>query len=206
MKLYMLRLTLLLTLITPLGAEAAQPFAATPSEMMLLPQYCQAKYGRDRSNPAAQERWRTVFGIKNWRNMHHYCDALKEMLRANNSIGEPSERLFHLQKAHQGLKHIINVETTKNWALRPEAYTKLGAVSLDLARITRNLQYDGEAVASFNSALEINPRYVPPYRYLSDFYADQGKKEKALEIVKEGLKYVPKSRSLKRRLKELGGK
>lgn len=201
-----LRLTLLLALLTPLCANAVEPFAVTPNELMLLPQYCQAKYGRDRNNPAAQQRWRTIFGIENWRNMHHYCDALKEMLRANNSIGKPSERLFHLQKAHQGLKHIINAETTKNWVLRPEAYTKLGAVSLDLARATHNVQYDGEAVASFNSALEINPRYIPPYRYLSDYYADHGEKGKALKIVKEGLKYVPKSRSLKRRERKLEGK
>lgn len=186
--------------------RAVDSYGITEQEMLLLPDYCQAKYGKYRGNKAVSDRWSRVFGPENWHNMHHYCHHLKEILRADRSIGNTSERLFHLQKARQGLERLLENETTDDWVLRPEAHTKLAKVLLDMARLRKNAGYESEAVNHLKEAIQIKPDYVPPYLRLADYYADHGEPEQALEVVREGLNHVSDSSALERRNKELSAK
>jgi tetratricopeptide (TPR) repeat protein len=63
-----------------------------------------------------------------------------------------------------------------------------------------------EAVSDWSKARTLDPEYVPSYIALADYYAEIKQQGKALEMVSEGLRYVPASKGLQRRYQELGGK
>jgi tetratricopeptide (TPR) repeat protein len=190
--------------LQPIAAYALQPFAVTESELALMPQYCQAKYGKDRGNQAIGNKWREIYGDKNWANQHHYCDALKFIVRANRNLGDKAELSYNLEQAQRGIEHMLNVEQTPDWVLRPEAHVNLGKLYLHMIRVGKGSE--GKAVRNFEQAILIQPDYEPAYSALSDFYADKGLKQKALNVIEEGLRHAPESKMLLRRFKELGGK
>lgn len=185
-------------------ANAVEPFAVTESELALMPPYCQAKYGQDRGNQAISDKWRGIYGDQNWLNMHHYCDALKFIVRANRSFGHKAELSYNLENAQRGLEHMLASEQTPDWILRPEAHVHLGKVYLRMTLLGKGSE--GKAVQNFGQAISIQPDYEPAYSALSDFYAGKGLKQKAFDTIEEGLRHSPDSKRLLRRFKELGGK
>lgn len=190
--------------LQPFTANALEPFGVTESELALMPPYCQAKYGKDRDNQAINDKWRGIYGDQNWGNQHHYCDALKFIVRANRSLGSKAELSYNLEQAQRGIEHILASEQTPDWILRPEAHVHLGKLYLRMIRVGKGTE--GEAVQNFQQAILIQPNYEPAYSALSDFFADKGLKQKALDVIEEGLKHSPDSKRLLRRFKELGGK
>jgi hypothetical protein len=50
----------------------------------------------------------------------------------------------------------------------------------------------------------LKPDYWPPYGSLSDYYKTVGEIAKARELLETAISFAPDSRSLKRRLAELG--
>ncbi len=185
-------------------ANAIEPFAVTEGELTQMPEYCQAKYGRDRGNRAIVEKWRGIYGDQNWLNMHHYCDALKFIVRANKSLGNKADLRYDLEQAGHSIEHLLTVEQTPDWILRPEAHVNLGKVYLRLAQFGRG--YEGKAIQNFEKAKLIRPDYEPAYSALSDYYAGKGQKQKALNFIEDGLRHSPDSKQLMRRFKALGGK
>lgn len=189
--------------LQPFTANALEPFAVTESELALMPPYCQAKYGKDQGNKAISDKWRGIYGDKNWGNMHHYCDALKFIVRANRSLGNKHELGYNLQQAQRGIEHMLAFEQTPDWLLRPEALVHLGKTYLRLERFIKGSE--GKAVHNFGQAILIQPDYEPAYSALSDFFADKGLKQKALNVIEDGLRHSPDSKNLLRRFKALGG-
>jgi tetratricopeptide (TPR) repeat protein len=185
-------------------ASALEPFAVTEGELAQMPQYCQAKQGKDRGNQAIIDKWRGIYGDQNWLNMHHYCDALKFIVRANKSLSNKADLRYNLEQAGRGIEHLLTVEQTPDWILRPEAHVNLGKVYLRLAQLGRGSE--GKAIQNFEEAKLIQPNYEPAYSALSDYYADKGLKQKALSVIEDGLKQSPDSKQLLRRFKALGGK
>lgn len=190
--------------LQPFNANALAPFAVTESELALMPPYCQAKYGKDRGNQAISDKWRGIYGDQNWLNQHHYCDALKFIIRANRSLGNKAELTYNLEQAQNGLEHLLASEQTPDWILRPEAHVHLGKIYLRMMRLGKGSEV--KAVQNFEQAILIKPDYEPAYSALSDYYVDKGLKQKALNFVEEGLKQSPGSKRLLRRFTELGGK
>lgn len=190
--------------LQPFTANALEAFGVTESELALLPPYCQAKQGKDRGNQAIIDKWRGIYGDQNWMNMHHYCDALKFIVRANRSIGKKAELSYNLENAQRGIENLLASEQTPDWILRPESHVHLGKIYLRMALLGKGTE--GRAVLNFEQAILIRPDYEPAYNALSDFYAGKGLKQKALQTAEEGLKHSPDSKSLLRRFKELGGK
>lgn len=185
-------------------ANAIEPFAVTPGELALMPPYCQAKYGVDRGNRAISDKWRGIYGDQNWMNMHHYCDALKYIVRANRSLSNKANLKYDLVQAAKGIEHLLKAEQTPDWILRPEAEVHLGNIYLRLSQMGQGSE--GRAVQAFEQAIAIGPDYAPAYSALSDYYADRKLGQKALNVAEEGLKHVPDSKPLLRRFKALGGK
>lgn len=185
-------------------ANALEQFAVTESELALMPAYCQAKQGKDRNNRTINDHFRGIYGDQNWLNQHHYCDALKFIIRANRSLGNKAELRYNLEQAQHGIEHMLASEQTPDWILRPEAHVNLGKISLRMIRLGKGSE--GKAVQNFQQAILIQPNYEPAYSALSDFFADKGLKQKALDVIEEGLKHSPDSKSLLRRFKALGGK
>lgn len=190
--------------LQPFTANALEPFRVTESELALMPPYCQAKQGKDRGNRAINDRFREIYGAQNWLNMHHYCDALKFIIRADRSLGNKTELSYNLEQAQIGIEHMLASEQTPDWKLRPEAHVNLGKLYLRMIRLGKGSE--GKAVHNFQQAILIQPNYEPAYSALSDFYADKGLKQKALDVIEEGLKHSPDSKGLLWRFKELGGK
>lgn len=188
-------------------ANALEPWV-TESELALMPPYCQAKLGKDRGNQAIIDKWRGIYGDQNWMNMHHYCDALKFIVRANRSSGNKAamnyNMSYNLGNAQRGIEHMLAYEQTPDWILRPEAHVHLGKIYLRMTLLGKGSE--GKAVQNFGQAILIQPDYEPAYSALSDFYAGKGLKQKALNVIEEGLKHSPDSKRLLRRFKELGGK
>jgi tetratricopeptide (TPR) repeat protein len=189
--------------LLPVTANALEPFAVTESELALMPPYCQAKYGKDRGNQVISDKWRNIYGDQNWGNMHHYCDALKFIIRANRSLGNKNDLSYNLGYAQGDIEHLLASEQTPDWILRPEAHVHLGKLYLRLIPFGKGSEV--KAVQNFEQAILIRPDYEPAYSALSDFYASKGLKQKALDTVEEGLRHAPDSKRLLRRFKDLGG-
>ncbi|GAO34872.1 hypothetical protein SCT_0252 [Sulfuricella sp. T08] len=185
-------------------ANALERFAVTESELALMPAYCQAKQGKDRGNRAINDQFRGIYGDQNWLNQHHYCDALKFIIRANRNLGNKAELRYNLEQAQKGIEHMLASEQTPDWILRPEAHVHLGKLYLRMIHLGKGSE--GKAIQNFEQAILIQPNYEPAYSALSDFFADKGLKQKAFDVIEEGLKHSPDSKMLLRRFKELGGK
>ena len=59
------------------------------------------------------------------------------------------------------------------------------------------------ALASYERAIELKRDYWPAYARLADYYKDNGQRQKAREILEDGLKAAPDTKALQRRLREL---
>jgi len=199
----MLRLlsSLILVLSFQVPAFAVQNFAVTREELAMMPPYCTAHYGH-------------IFGLPRFEDSplrntipdgcpatHHYCDGLKAMIRVDTNRAESG---YWLSVAVQTFRSMVKRNDWSSCPLKAEAYVNLGRAVLRQSR--RDGTSPAEGVESLMKALELKPDYLAAYYALSDFYIDGQDKKKALSVVEDGLRHVPKSEVLLRRFKELGGK
>jgi tetratricopeptide (TPR) repeat protein len=84
----------------------------------------------------------------------------------------------------QGIQEYINAQLAM--AERPEAQANLG--SLYGARGEMD-----KALAAFNTAIDLNPAYVPAYVNLADLYRTQEDERKADSVLRRALKIAPES-------------
>jgi len=167
------------------GADFTPDFKATPQEA----QMCQALIyeGRDTSDR------------KNWMHMHHFCDCIRFTNRAFATLSNPAAFSFNLQEAIQGCDYVLRA-TTPDFSMLPEVHMQKG-------KVLRLQKQDAKAAAEFREAIRGNPNFVLAYVALADLEAGRGGNTKgALQIVTEGLRRVPESKSLQRRYTEFGGK
>jgi tetratricopeptide (TPR) repeat protein len=182
-------------------ALAGKPTNVTDAEMALLPKYCPDtfgfKYGDAYTNTSPNApKWVAMMG-KNFWAMHHYCWALINLGRAQKPSMPPGTRDTTRQYAIDDLQYVIE-NTTPDFILLPEIYTKIGEVQIDLKRPM-------DARDSFARARSLKPDYWPPYFQWGQYLLQAGLKKDAREVVEEGLSYAPQSRALRSLLVELGG-
>jgi tetratricopeptide (TPR) repeat protein len=194
-------LALLILLFCQMPAFGVQDFAVTREELALMPPYCTAYYGHLFGLPPLQESPLRSTVPDGCPALHHYCDGLKSMIRADRNDKESG---YWLGVAAQAFQSMARREDWASCPLRPEAYMNLGKALLRQSQ--RGQGSSAEAAANFMKALELNPDYLPAYYALSDYYIDLGNKKKALGVVEDGLRRLPDSKGLLRRFKELGGK
>lgn len=128
----------------------------------------------------------------------HYCEGLIHLNRAYSSIGDKRKMGYNLSVAIDNFNYELS---------RPaKANVKRGEVHVNKARALKLMGRNGEAAAEFNKALSYKLYTPDAYQALADHFREAGNKQKALEMVSEGLKHNPNSRGLKRRYTELGGK
>ena len=190
--------------VAPCAAEIqgypASVLATDPREVALLPRYCiyaQSFRGTvpGGSNQAEIRRWTSVMG-PTFEHMHHYCWGLMKNNRANVLARTQQDRLFYLGDAIGEFDYVIQ-RAPPDFVLLPEILTKKGENLLRLGK-TR------EAVRELIRAIELKPDYWPPYEALSEHYRAAGDIAKAREMLEQGLSFSPDSKTLKRRLAELG--
>jgi tetratricopeptide (TPR) repeat protein len=168
---------------------------ATDSEIASLPPYCAVKL---KANPASPEYqlWGQTLG-PDFQHTHHYCFGLLDIMHYYRSRTAQDKR-FHLQNAMGNLSYMVN-HAQPTYSLMPDVYLNRGLVFSLQGR-------NAEAVQDMSKALELNPRLPKAYSALADYYAGINMKDRALETIKNGLRYNPDTTSLQRRYRELGGK
>jgi len=181
-------LAITITLSTNLLAKSP----TSDADINLLPPYCKAKYGKTSSADA--DNWKRRFGRGNWVHMHHYCSGLNKMNKAIQSF-DVAERNNILESAIKSFDY-VQTRWPSTFVLQPEVCLKKGEAFMKLNQV-------GSALGQFTQATKLNPKYTPAYAELSDYYKDQGEKEKAIQILEQGLTHKPNSKMLKRRLEEL---
>ncbi len=182
-------------LISTKCAFAVKPFAASDAEVAVLPKYCEVKLRKERPSYEQQHNyWSNIFGKDDWNNMHHYCYALYHINRYYSEL-RPADRRHYAKVAINNLDYVIN-RATPNFKFLPEILVKKGTILSSIGE-------KNKAIMLFNDAIRINPKYAPPYKKLSQIYIDNNQFNEAKSILEKGIKNIPKSKSLKRRLRRL---
>lgn len=170
-------------LLLSMPVLAVPPYAATPAEQAM----CQARV-YSRLGPRDQNNM----------HMHHYCDGLRFLDRAYASMRDKDDMRYNLQRSIGNFDYVLSHT--------PEDYSMRGEVHVGKARALKLLGKRGEAVSEYHKALRYSLESPDVYVALADHYKETGDKQKALELVTEGLKHNPNAKALKRRYSELGGK
>jgi tetratricopeptide (TPR) repeat protein len=169
-----------------LSAIAAEPYGPTEQEAKMLPAYCQG-----------DEYWKSVLGPDiGWNN--HTCYGINRLNRyyksTNSRVGKAQ-----LETALDDFNYSIG-HLKPDFKLMPEIYLYRGTTYKLLAR-------NGEAAADFLKAISLDPKLARAYSELADVYASRmSRRDKALEIVTEGLRHNPQVKGLQRLYREFGGK
>ena len=176
-------------LVQPAFAE----WAPSKAEMRALPPYCAARWD-DKSE--AFKSWRATMG-SDFNHIHHYCAGLNFVNRAHGMASQ-KDREGTLSAAVRNFDYILT-HTQQGFYLRPEDLMNRG-IALTM------MQKPGEAIGNLLKAIEMNPKLTRAYLSLSEIYEKQKSNIKALEIVTEGLRHNPDTKSMQRRYTKLGGK
>lgn len=181
-----LRYAGLLLMGLSLTAHAAQPYGPAAEEAKMLPDYCQ--------NP---EKWNSTWGpAAVWNN--HTCYGINWLNRYYKSRTS-SEKRDSLQNALGDFNYSVG-KLPPDFPLMPEIYMYRGSTYNLMGR-------NGEAVADLRKAIGLDPKLTKAYNELADLYETKlSQRDKALEIITEGLRHNPDVKSMQRRYTRLGGK
>lgn len=182
--------TLLGMLLTIPSATAA--WAPDQAEMAALPPFCAARFNE---GSEAFNSWRSTMG-GDFIHVHHYCAGLNFLNRARGMSSSKTRDI--LGATVREFDYVLS-HAAPEFYLRAEILMNRGVA---LSMLKRN----GEAVGNLLKAIELDPKQPRAYMTLTDLYATQKNRTKALETVTEGLRHNPDTRSLQRRYTELGGK
>ncbi len=177
-------------------AASTLPYRPTQAEIPLLPGFCKASYGE--GNPSDQRYWAEHFGLANWPYMHYFCDGLNHFNRAARLTRNKAMREHYLGVAEQSFDRLL-ANSTEDFPLRAETHLFKGRALLMKG-------HDKEALAEWAEASAAKPDLVEAYVAIADYLAGKKEKQRALEIVTEGLRHAPEVKALQRRYDELGGK
>lgn len=186
-------LMVLVSGLSGLATQAQGEFKVTDAEIASLPIFCAARY---KGSASEYDTWIQRLG-SDFAHTHHYCNGLNFINRYYRSRSQ-QDKVYNLDNARGNLEYMVT-HADPAYSLMPDVYFNLGVVSS-----LRN--QPAQAITHFNKAIQLNPRQPRAYSALADFYAKNKQTAKALEIVTEGLRYNPDTKSLQRRYTELGGK
>lgn len=190
----LLKATLFLALALNASASlAVEPWTPTDAEMASLPPFCKARFNE---GSPEYKLWESMLG-KDFGHTHHYCAGVNFLNRYYRARSAQAKR-FNLNSARATLDYMVT-HAAPTYSLMPDVYLSLGTVYM-------LSNQSGQAIASFNQAIELNPRLPKAYGAIADFYLKAKQPAKALEIVTEGLRHNPDTKSLQSRYRELGGK
>ena len=157
-----------------------------------LPSYCAY-----RLTPAGKEnksnRYPALRSV--WIHIHHYCAGIYAENQAKMSLDDRKKRQYLEQVIYQ--MNYVGKHCTPQCILYPELHTRLGWALKEMGKLV-------EATEQFHMAIKAKPDYAKAYAQLADLYADNHRVEDARRVLQKGLKVIPNSRSLKRRLDRLG--
>lgn len=178
-------------------ALAIGNFKPSPAELASLPAFCAVRaqpYGNQPGHPEVKP-WLSIYG-QDWIHMHHYCSGLNAINRSYRSANR-KEKENALQNAVSEFDYTLR-NISQNTRLSAEVFMARGQALLGLGRTPA-------ANRDLEQALVIDPSLRRAYGLLADSYIALKQRDKALQVISEGIRHNPESTSLKRRYDELGG-
>lgn len=172
-------------------------FKPSPAELAALPAFCAPRaqpWGNQASHPEVRP-WASIYG-QDWIHMHHYCAGLNFINRSYRGASK-SEKDNTLRTAVSEFDYTLK-NIRSNTALSAEVLMARGQALLGLGRVP-------EANRDLDRAVAIDPKLKRAYGLLADSYVALKQKDKALQVISEGIRRNPEATSLKRRYDELGG-
>jgi tetratricopeptide (TPR) repeat protein len=197
------RLALGISLMGMAGmASANKPDNITDAEMKVLPRYCPDtmgfNYGDAYTNTSPRAgHWVALMGKGFW-NMHHYCWAQINLLRAQRNGVSRQFKQGILGGVRSDYQYVLS-RSPADFIMRPEVLTRLGEVELMLAN-------PNAANIAFSSARELKPDYWPAYSHWAEYLIRAGKKAEAKQLLQTGLEYAPNAKVLVEQYRMVGGK
>lgn len=181
---------LLITLFfaSPTFAEIFNAFPKTDLQFAMLPPYCEARMRHE--NDLKGQLWRKKLG-PDFVHVHHYCAALNALNEAYKTSYKEDTRGM-LSRAIKEIEYMEH-QTSSNFILRPK-------IAYDKGTAYEGLKDYPNAISQYQQSIKYNPKLTPAYVALSDLYLKLNKKKEAMEILKQGLKFKPDSKALKKRL------
>ena len=179
-----------------LAGKFPSTYPETASDFMTLPPYCKARAGQDSANAVAL--WQRRLGA-NWIHVHHFCAGLHSLEHMENisfgSANAKEQKLFYF-KSILGETSYMETHGQENISLFPFIYcTKVKGLI--------EFKHYEEAKKYLNKAINLNPKYSLSYFLLADVYQKTNNITLAKKTLEDGLKYSPKSKRLKRKLKKV---
>lgn len=178
------------------SALAAYSFSRHPNTeqgWQSLPPYCKVKVLQIE---AEYVMWIQTLGPAVFGSIHHYCSGLHFMNNYYKSRTKEDKR-FSLESSVGEITYSIN-KASGNEKILPTFYVNRGKALLLLGR-------SPEGIRDMMKALQLNPQTTEAYVALARYFSEAHMKDKALEFVTDGLRYLPNSRALRRIYDEMGG-
>lgn len=186
---------LVMLLIGPLQSVYAYN-ASWPNEEEVwgLPEYCRPLPfigGRpgtyDLSSPIWQ-KWYPLLG-EGYKHTHHYCSGINLTIRSYRALGDMKEVRGYLEHALKEFDYVL-FHSPRDFILAPEILMQRGRAFMRLKEMKR-------ASRDFQTAIELNPQYMPPYAELIDLLIQGGDKKAAKELYEKGIQIKPDSPAMK---------
>lgn len=179
-------------------------------EIGALPKFCQVHrwiwggepvppmLGRTVEQREAQfEQMKKTLGWDGYMHTHHYCWGLGKLNRYYQHALD-GDRKAYLEQAVNDASYTLT-NAPKSYVLYPEILTFR-------AKVFGMLDKLGNAVNDLQMAIKLNPKYERAYVILAEIYHKNGQSDVAKTIIQQGLKMVPNSKILVKRLAALNGK
>ena len=115
-------------------AQAAKPlpYGATAAEIVLLPDFCQARLGG--MNTELYRRWNERMGPDKFVHLHHYCHGLRFMSRYRAAVDDQLRRGY-LQAAAGEFNYVLQ-RWPDGFALKADAKARKAEAEAALRRLT----------------------------------------------------------------------
>jgi tetratricopeptide (TPR) repeat protein len=126
---------------------------------------------------------------------HHYCGAMRWMQNYFKASSQ-RDKLFAFTNVHNNLDYVISHVPADHFLI-PEIYALRGSAYALQGK-------KAAAETSLYRALQLDPGHVDANMALAKMYVESNRKEKAKELVKNGLAVAPDNKSLLRLAKQLG--
>jgi tetratricopeptide (TPR) repeat protein len=174
------------------------PRGFTWGELALLPSYCydvqSIFYGPNESPRAAH--WVGMIG-KNFWDMHHYCQALRDFNNLPAASTSTMQRNLLLANIERNLRYMLQTGDASN-PLYPEFLLRYGDYYVLMNQLP-------QAEEMFANARKLKPDYWPAYTRWINVLMSLKLRPAAKELAAEGLRYAPDAKPLRDVFRQLGG-
>ncbi|MGX2039757.1 tetratricopeptide repeat protein [Methylocaldum sp. MU1018] len=182
------------------GSAGADDYGITASELQQMPGYCRALSEGHYAEDAKRLR-NLSLSAKGFTSIHHFCQGLKFLLRADRAKDAQSKG-FNLQSAIGNFDYVLDANERMP-ATSPRLKAYRAQAHFYKAEALKRANRSAEMAAEYIRAIQLKPDYAHAYAQLFDFYLKVGDREEAEKTLEAGLKHAPNSSALLKRREKL---